>query len=118
MLDDKNKAVEEKAADNDNIKGLVFLSNQITIDEDDVNLAVRKLSCYKDHYSTGIVAVFERYLKHKNFNQMRQELEEIPQSDSPQFDLPPDLLWDINTNMIFLEVIYPVTEKGGVHHGQ
>jgi hypothetical protein len=81
---------------------------QITINEDDVNYAIKKLSLYDDCYSSGIVAVFNDYLKHKSFRQMRDELETVPETN-----LPPDLLWDINGNMIFLEVIYPVIKEGG-----
>ncbi len=83
-------------------------ADQIVINEADVNYAIKKLSLYDDCYSKGIVTVFTDYLKHKDFKQMRDELETVPQVKKPSW-----LLWDIDTNMGFLDVIYPVTEEGG-----
>lgn len=80
---------------------------QITINEADVNYAIQKLSHFKDCYSNGIVQVFRDYLKHQNFKQMRDELEKVPQSG-----LPSDVQWDIDTNMGFMDVIYPEAQKG------
>lgn len=80
---------------------------QITINEADVNYAIKKLSLYDDCYSNGIVTVFSSYLRHRDFKKMRDELETVPQGD-----LPSDITWDFSANAAFLEVIYPETEKG------
>jgi hypothetical protein len=81
---------------------------QITINEDDVNYAIKKLSLYDDSYSRGIVTVFTSYLSHKEFKKMRDELDEVPRVNVSTYKL-----WDFSTHAGFLEVIYPVTEKGG-----
>jgi hypothetical protein len=83
-------------------------AGKITINEDDVNYAIQKLSLYNDPCSRGIVTVFNSYLMHKDFKRMQQELDAAPDSD-----LPPHLLWDINANIGFSSVIFPFIEKGG-----
>lgn len=80
---------------------------QITINEDDVNYAIKKLSLYDDCFSREIVAVFSHYLEHKDFNKMKDEFDAVPETT-----LPPYLLWDVDTNMGFMDVIYPDAEKG------
>jgi hypothetical protein len=72
----------------------------IKINENDVKYCIKKLSNYDDCYSSGIVSVFKHYLEHKDFKQMRDELETVPHSHHN--------LWDISARMFFLEVIYPV----------
>jgi hypothetical protein len=85
------------------------VADQITINEDDVNYAIKRLSHYDDAYSKGIVMVFTSYLIHKNYQRMRDELETVTVSGPPSWKL-----WDINANAGFLDVIYPeVVQKGG-----
>ena len=79
-----------------------------TINVEDVNYAILKLSAYNDQYSTGIVKVFTDYLEHQDFQRMRDELETVPHLIAPSFKI-----WDINANIGLLEVIYPSEPKGG-----
>jgi len=74
----------------------------IRINEDDVKYCVKKLSNYDDCYAKGIVSVFRHYLEHKDFKQMRDDLETVPHVNEVVHNL-----WDINARMGFLEVIYP-----------
>lgn len=74
----------------------------IKMNEDDVMYCVKKLSNYDDCYANGIVAVFEHYLKHQNFKQMRDELETVPPINKGLHNI-----WDIDARIGFLEVIYP-----------
>jgi hypothetical protein len=78
-------------------------NEEIIINKDDVNYAIKKLSLYDDCYSKGIVAVFNSYLENKDFRRMRDELETVPRVEMASYNL-----WDFNTHAGFLEVIYPV----------
>jgi len=72
------------------------------INEDDVECCIKKLDSHKDAYTKGILIVFKNYLKHKDFKQMREELEKVEPSGNAFHNL-----WDINARITFLEVIYP-----------
>jgi len=75
---------------------------EVIINEDDVNYTIKKLSFYEDHYSTGVVAVFNDYLLHKDYKRMRDELETVD-----PIGIPSHKLWDFNAHIGFLDVIYP-----------
>jgi hypothetical protein len=75
---------------------------KIIINENDVLYMLDKLGIYDDCYSTGIVEVFKSYLEHRDFKQMRDNLERVPQDNRLLHEL-----WDLDSRMGFLEVIYP-----------
>jgi len=75
---------------------------KIVINTEDVIYCINKLSIYEDCYSSGIVDIFKSYLEHKDFIQMRENLETVPHVNRPLHDL-----WDLDSRMGFLEVIYP-----------
>ncbi|WP_157766493.1 hypothetical protein [Pedobacter ginsengisoli] len=78
------------------------------INVDDVNYALSDFKAYQDCYSTGIIEVFQSYLEHTDFLKTRGDLELVHQVSKPRY-----LLWDINTNISFPDVIYPIMQKGG-----
>lgn len=75
---------------------------KIIINENDLLYMISKLGIYDDCYSTGIVKVFKSYLEHKDFKQMRDNLETVLHDNRPLHEL-----WDLDSRMGFLEVIYP-----------
>ncbi|MCD0490589.1 hypothetical protein LPB86_20290 [Pedobacter sp. MC2016-14] len=74
----------------------------IKINESDVKYCIKKLINYDDCYSNGIVTVFKHYLEHKEFKQMRDDLETVPHGHKALYNL-----WDVDARIVFLEVIYP-----------
>ena len=71
----------------------------------DVRHLLKSLSGYCDPYTIAIKLAIRKYKTHKSLDKLHDDLEAI----SDLGKRPLHAMWDIDTRMSFLEVIYPAT---------
>lgn len=64
---------------------------------------IRKLMRFSDDYSKKLVAVFNSFIEHKDFEKMHKDYAKTKSNDNILFRNR----WDFNTRCNLLEVIYP-----------
>jgi hypothetical protein len=72
--------------------------------QEDVAYLIGKLKTYRDDYSKKLVTIFNRYVKHEDFEKLHQDLFKL----EDLLDQPLPDTWDTDAHMGYLEVIYPV----------